>query len=148
MRPDEAIASRLRDMNPEQVIETLRYSLEAEYQQLHQRPRHNTNSIALLRHVLTQVGGPQDAYQMNLLSSDYYDANIPAVFCNLMGATELTSSQTRIPTSIWIEQLSSSRIFRNLQVNFPMVVDFTQKLKLPLSILAVVSVDPRRYQLC
>ncbi|KAF4948047.1 hypothetical protein FSARC_13840 [Fusarium sarcochroum] len=129
--PHDQAARRLKRMNQSQVLEILRGTLNTEFKMLHRHSQVNLNTIGLIRHVLVQAGGPQNLAQMNLLDGDCRDVYSSSAFATLMGISGQSKYSARVPVETLIVQLSQSQTFVGLKVDWHLVTNMTQKLKLP-----------------
>ncbi|KAF5022957.1 hypothetical protein F66182_4982 [Fusarium sp. NRRL 66182] len=94
IEPHNAAASQIRDMSPDQVVAVIRNTLENELQSLYCQSKTTISSIGVIRHVLTQIGGPQNAAQLDLIAPDCCETRISAVFSSLSLPNEWTNRFT------------------------------------------------------
>ncbi|KAG4278826.1 hypothetical protein FPRO04_06147 [Fusarium proliferatum] len=122
--PEDATTKRIRSMDEFQIIETLRNTLDKEFQMLYRQSDANLNIIGLIRHVLVQSGGAQNLAQLDLLNDKWRDIHSPAVFAALMGV-----SQKSVPDE-WTSHLSEST-WRSLRALWNDALDLHRSLQQP-----------------
>ncbi|GKU22775.1 unnamed protein product [Fusarium langsethiae] len=129
--PHDQATQRLKGMSESQILENLRSTLHTEFKRLHRYSQISLSTIGLIRHVLVQVGGPQNLAQINLLDDKSRDIHISSVFASLMGISRKNICSTQNAIGTLIEQLLHSQAFVESHVDWLLVTKMTQRLKLP-----------------